>query len=56
MISLFHMQLENLRKGVGVRKDEEDQLLQANTYDPDDTKGHKSNKRRQREKEQRQTG
>ena len=49
-------QLESLRKGDGVRKDQEDRLLMANTYDPDDAKPNKSNKRRQKEKEMKLNG
>ena len=45
--------LENLKKGVGLRKDEEDQAILNNTFDPDDVKGEKSNKRRERQMKQR---
>ena len=47
----YFLQLDKLRKGEGLRKDE-DQTRIANTYDPDDIKGEKSNKRRQKEKEE----
>ena len=49
------LQLERLRKGDGLRK-EKDQLLDANTFDPDDTKTGKSNKRRQKERDKNVTG
>ena len=43
-------QLDTLKRGDGLKKDE-DQTLLANMYDPDDVKGEKSNKRRQRARE-----
>ena len=43
-------QLESLRKGEGLIKDK-DELQEANTFDPDDVKSTKSNKRRQKERE-----
>ena len=45
----FFFKLERIRKGEGIRKDEEDHLFEANVYDPDDVKSKKSNKRRQLE-------
>ena len=50
MFVLNASQLESLRKGEGLRKDK-DALLEANTFDPDDIKSAKSNKRRQKEQE-----
>ena len=45
------MQLNKLKKGEGLVKDETDTALLANVFDPDnDTKG-KSNKRLQKERE-----
>ena len=41
-------QLEKIKKGEGLVKDEDETLI-ANTYDPDDIKSKKSNKRRQQE-------
>ena len=39
--------MESLRRGDVIKKDEEDKLLQSNTYNPDnDTKSGKSNKLR----------
>ncbi len=42
------LQLEKIKKGEGLVKDEDETLI-ANTYDPDDIKSKKSNKRRQQE-------
>ena len=45
---VFFFQLESLRKGEGLQK-EEDAAIKANTYDPDDSpKNMKSNKRKQK--------
>lgn len=48
-------QLESLRRGDGIKKDEEDRLLKSNTYDPDnDAKSGKSNRQRDAAKRQQQ--
>ena len=44
--SLF--QLDKIKRGEGLVKDLDDRLL-ANTFDPDDIKSRKSNKRREQE-------
>lgn len=49
---ILWLQLESLRKGEGLQK-EEDAAIKANTYDPDNSpKNEKSNKRRQKLQEQ----
>ena len=40
-------QLDSLRKGEGLTKDVDETVL-ANTFDPDDSKYEKSNKKKQR--------
>ncbi len=50
-ITFAWSQMESLKKGDYVRKDKHDEkTLLANLYDPDDTKTHKSNKRREKER------
>lgn len=44
---LFVFQLESLRKGEGLEKAVDETKL-ANTFDPDDTKYEKSNKKKQK--------
>lgn len=49
---ILWLQLESLRKGEGLQK-EEDAAIKANTYDPDNSpKNEKSNKHRQKLQEQ----
>jgi len=46
------LQLESLKKGESIHKDDDGVTLLANTYDPDvDPKSAKSNKQRQRQRE-----
>jgi len=46
------LQLESLKKGESIHKDDDGATLLANTYDPDtDPKSKKSNKHRQRQQE-----
>ena len=49
-------QLDKLRKGEGIVKDEVDTALLANTYDPDTNKSGKTNKKRQKENVQLRKG
>ena len=42
------LQLDKIKRGEGLLKDHDERLL-ANTYDPDDLKSVKSNKRREQE-------
>ena len=46
----FYFQLESLRKGEGLKKDE-DETAKANTFDPGKTKYEKSNKKKQKLRE-----
>jgi len=46
------LQLESLKRGESIHKDDDGVTLLANTYDPDvDPKNTKSNKQRQRQQE-----
>ena len=50
LILLLHVtQLDSLKRGRGIRKDNDDVTISANLYDPDDVKSRKSNKRTEEE-------
>ena len=44
----FYLQLDKIKRGEGLLKDHDETQL-ANTFDPDDIKSKKSNKRREQE-------
>jgi len=52
MVASVCLQLENLKKGESINKEDDGATLLANTYDPDaDPKSTKSNRRRQQDQE-----
>jgi len=52
MSVFFSLQLESLKKGESIHKDDDGATLLANTYDPNaDVKSTKSNKNRQQHQE-----